>query len=70
MPKGHSILETEVKELRERVETTERVLHHGYPRVVEEFDRRITALEKRLAEMDEAFSRGYLPRPPLVQANH
>lgn len=48
MPKGHSLLETDVKQLTAALQAA---------------ISRIEALERRQAQMDEAFAKGYMPSP-------
>ena len=57
MPKGHSQLETEVKKLRVDIYKD----MYAYQDAATE---RIAALESRIAEMNEAFSRAAFPRAP------
>ena len=58
MPKGHSQLETDLKKLRADM--------YAYQDAASD---RIAALEQRIREMNEAFSRATFPRAPQQLAH-
>jgi hypothetical protein len=62
MPKGHSLLESQVKDLADRVFKLEMEKIAAQPSEVA-YEHRIAALERRIAQMNDAFSRGNLPSP-------
>lgn len=66
MPKGHSVLEAEVRVLLKRVQALEELaLQVTATDKVDNatYEYRIAALEHRIAQMNDAFSRGNLPSP-------
>lgn len=74
MPKGHSTLEPRIQKLEELAAWQAKVIdglqrelttaHHSKAAYNETHTgSRIAALERRIAQMDDAFSRGNLPSP-------
>jgi hypothetical protein len=60
LPKGHSTFETRIKALELQVGTV-------HSQIYDDLTQRIQTLERRIAEMNEAFSRATFPRAPQQQ---